>query len=294
MNPATTIKNKYKLRFKIKMNEVKIDPRAETIELNADSDREFFLVHGYTGSPTDFNGLGNYLHERFNANVKIIRLLGHGENISSLDKLGYEDFLKQVEEEFVKELSKGRKIVVGGYSFGSYPALYLASKYPISGSFHIVIPYELKFPFNLRIANLAWVFGSHWSKRHKTRLNQNEPYFYYDELHVNAIRILRRARQHIDALLYKINSPILMVHTKKDIFAKHDSIKMIGEKVNSNVKKLMLFDINRHDILFHKFKDKLFSEIGNFFEKNMVFSRDEIDKVKGKTRKMKKKLLAGN
>src|SRR3989338_8626327 len=146
-----------------------VDPRAETIVLEADSDKEFFLIHGYTGSPTDFNGLEKYLHERLNANVKIIRLLGHGENISSLDNLDYEDFLKQVEEEFRKDLERGRKIIVGGYSFGSYPALYLASKYPVSGVFHVVIPYELKFPFNLKIANLAWVFGKHWSKRNKIR-----------------------------------------------------------------------------------------------------------------------------
>jgi len=268
-----------------------VDPRAETIELEADSDREFFLIHGYTGSPTDFNGLGNYLHERFNANVKIIRLLGHGKTISSLDNLGYEDFLNQVEEEFVKELRKGRKIVVGGFSFGSYPTLYLASKYPVSGIFHVVIPYELKFPFNLKIANLAWVFGKHWSKRNKIRLSPKDPYFYYDELHVNAVRILRKARRHIDTLLNKVNSPILMVHTKKDIFAKHDSIRIISEKVNSDVKKLLVFDVNRHDILFHKVKDKLFSEIGNFFEKNTIFGSDEIERFKGKARKMRKKLL---
>ncbi len=269
-----------------------VDPRAQTIELEADSDREFFLIHGYTGSPTDFNGLGNYLHERFNANVKIIRLLGHGETIDSLDNLDYKDFLNQIEEEFVKELRKGRKIVVGGFSFGGYPALYLASKYPVSGIFNVVIPYELKFPFNLKVANLAWVFGSHWSKRHKVKLNPKHPYFYYDELHVNAIRILRKARKHIDSLLHKITSPILMVHTKGDIFAKHNSIKIISDRVNSDVKKLIIFDVNRHDILFHKVKNKLFREIGNFFEKNIVFSSNEIDKVKGKAKKMRKKLLA--
>ncbi|MBI2629092.1 alpha/beta fold hydrolase [Candidatus Pacearchaeota archaeon] len=270
-----------------------VDPRAETIELNADSDREFFLVHGYTGSPTDFNGLGKYLHERFNANVKIIRLLGHGENINSLNNLGYEDFLKQVEEEFLKDLEKGRQIVVGGYSFGSYPTLYLASKYPVSGVFNVMIPYELKFPFNLRVANLAWVFGSHWSKRYKIKLSPKDPYFYYDELHVNAMKILRKAKRHIDSLLHKINSPILMVHTKGDIFAKHDSIKLIAEKVNSDIKKLIIFNVNKHDILFHKVKDKLFSEIGNFFEKNTIFGSDEIESFRGKARRMRKKLLAG-
>jgi len=31
------------------------------IELKNDSKALFFLIHGYTGSPTDFNGLPEYL-----------------------------------------------------------------------------------------------------------------------------------------------------------------------------------------------------------------------------------------
>lgn len=62
----------------------KINKKAETINIKADSKKEFFLLHGYTGSPTDFNNLGLYLNKRFNANVRIIRLKGHGKELKIL------------------------------------------------------------------------------------------------------------------------------------------------------------------------------------------------------------------
>src|SRR3989344_5902201 len=97
----------------------KVHKNAKTIELNANSDKEFFLIHGYTGSPTDFNGLPKILHKKFNANIKIIRLKGHGEDIESLDNIDYDDFYKQVEKDLIADIRKGRKIVIGGVSFGS-------------------------------------------------------------------------------------------------------------------------------------------------------------------------------
>ena len=89
-----------------------IEKKVKTIELRANSKKEFFLIHGYTGSPTDFNGLANYLNKRFNANVKIITLRGHGTKIDDLDDLKLEHFLEQIDTEFRKDLAKGREIVV--------------------------------------------------------------------------------------------------------------------------------------------------------------------------------------
>ena len=126
-----------------------VNQKAKTINIEANSDKEFFLIHGYTGSPTDFNGLENYLNKRFTANIKIIKLNGHGTRGEDLEDLELSNFLEQVEAEFKKDMAKGRKIVVGGVSFGAQLALYLASKYDVRGIFTISIPHKLKFPFNI-------------------------------------------------------------------------------------------------------------------------------------------------
>ena len=59
------------------------------IDLKADSELLFFLIHGYTGSPDDFNELPEYLHKNIKANVKVILLKGHGTRIEDLDNLEY-------------------------------------------------------------------------------------------------------------------------------------------------------------------------------------------------------------
>jgi len=48
------------------------------INLKANSKIEFFLIHGYTGGLDDFNDFPRYLNEKYNANVKIALLKGHG------------------------------------------------------------------------------------------------------------------------------------------------------------------------------------------------------------------------
>lgn len=149
----------------------KIDKNAKTIEIKGNSKKEFFLIHGYTGSPTDFNQLGKYLNKRFNANVKIIRLMGHGTKVEDLDKLEYQDFLEQVESELKKDLDKGREIVIGGLSFGAQLALNLAAKYYIKGIFTVSIPHKLKFPFNIPFLGLLGIFKKKWRKRlHATEI----------------------------------------------------------------------------------------------------------------------------
>ncbi len=70
----------------VKQKNVKVD---KTIELKANNKKLFILIHGYTGSVTDFNELPNYLHKKFNANVKVVCLKGHGTKIEDLEMLRY-------------------------------------------------------------------------------------------------------------------------------------------------------------------------------------------------------------
>src|SRR3990167_9687969 len=106
---------------------MEFDKLAESISLKSNSNREFFIIHGYTGSPTDFNGLAEYLYKKFNVNVKIPRLIGHGETVQSLDKLKYEDFLNQIETELKKEIEEGKEIVLGGISFETIKRMLMGS-----------------------------------------------------------------------------------------------------------------------------------------------------------------------
>ncbi|MFA6022675.1 MAG: alpha/beta fold hydrolase [Candidatus Pacearchaeota archaeon] len=251
-----------------------VDPNSKSINLHANSNKEFFLIHGYTGSPTDFNGLGEYLNKRFNANVRIILLKGHGTKISDLDKIQYNDFRKQVEEEFLKDFNKGRKIVVGGISFGGQLALYLASKYPVAGVFNTATPYRLRFPilswgiYNLKSIKKYWAKGL-YDLMYKDPGNA----FYYKQFHVNIFEILKESLSDFNIFAKKVVSPFLTLHSKYDYLSDFRSVFIMEGKINSKVKKNIIFNSVYHNLFFSDDKDKAMKIIGDFFEEQHVFDK---------------------
>jgi len=253
------------------MNETKIDKRAETVNIQADSDKEFFLIHGYTGSPTDFNGLGEFLYKKLRCNVMIPRLKGHGETIVSLDNLYFDDFLKQVEEELKKDLKKGRKIVIGGYSFGGSLALYLASKYPVSGVFSVSTPYKWKFPFNIRGIGLIRIFGKYWKKIiPQSEKKMRECAFYHDKMHINGFNLIKTVNSRLKRSLKRIDSPCLLINSNKGPLDHFKTANIIKENISSEVKKSVILKSESHSLFFSKKREEIESIIGSFFEKQSI------------------------
>ena len=254
------------------MNETKIDKRAETINIKADSDKEFFLIHGYTGSPTDFNGLGEFLYKKLKCNVRIPRLKGHGKTIISLDNLYFDDFLKQVEEELKKSLKKGRKIIIGGYSFGGSLALYLASKYPVSGVFSVSTPYKLKFPFNIRgIGSVLRLFGKYWKKIiPPSEKKMREGAFYYDKMHTNGSNLIKTVNSRLKKSLKRISSPCLLINSNKGPLDHFKTADIIKENISSKVKKSVILKSESHSLFFSKKREEIENVIGSFFEKQEI------------------------
>jgi len=256
------------------MNETKIDKRAETINIKADSDKEFLLIHGYTGSPTDFGDLGQNLHKTLNCNVKIPRLRGHGKTIKSLDNLTFNDFLKQVEDELKKDLKKGRKIIIGGYSFGGSLALYLASKYPVAGAFGISVPYKLKFPFNIKGLVFLGLFKKYWKKiipHHEKKLREKA--VYYDMMHSNGLDLTLASNRYLNKSLIKIDCPTLLINSNKGGIDHFKSAAILEGSINSKIKKSRVIKSKSHSIFFSKQNNKITNIIESFFKKNRVFEK---------------------
>src|SRR3990167_11423052 len=193
---------------------MEFDKLAESISLKSNSNREFFIIHGYTGSPTDFNGLAEYLYKKFNVNVKIPRLIGHGETVQSLDKLKYEDFLNQIETELKKEIEEGKEIVLGGISFGAYLAMQLATKYPVKGLFIVSMPSKFKFPFSLEIADNLRFIKKYWGKRKRKLKGRTKDHFYYPQNHINGLSIGKYGLEIANESAKSINIPLLLIHSE--------------------------------------------------------------------------------
>jgi esterase/lipase len=253
----------------------KVDRRAREIRLVSNSKREFFLVHGYTGSPTDFRDLGNFLHKKFNANVRIIRLRGHGEVIENLDSLNYNDFLIQAEEELKKSLDLGKEIVLGGLSVGSLIALDLAARYPVKGLFCVSTSFRNKFPLNIFSFLEPLILKKHWVKKTpecEKDLRKNA--FFYG-LHLRGLRVIQQGKLSVTPILKNINSPFLAIHVSNDSLFSIKGVEDLLNRVSSKIKKLVVIDNKKersHNPFYSSKLNEVSEEISLFIEKNRLFS----------------------
>lgn len=253
----------------------KVDRKAKEVRLVSKSKREFFLVHGYTGSPTDFRDLGKYLHKKFNANVRIIRLVGHGEVIGNLDKLDYSDFLSQAERELAKSIRQGKEVILGGLSVGSLIAVDLAAKYPVNGLFCVSASFKNKFPLNIVSFLEPVILKKHWEKKIpdcERELRKNA--FFYG-LHLRGLRVIKQGKKSIWPILGKVNAPFLAIHVSNDSLFSLKGVQDLMNILNSKTKKLIILDTpnERSHNPFYSSKLRFVSEeIASFVEQNNIFT----------------------
>jgi len=258
------------------MDTKKVIKEAKTIELKSTSKNTFFLIHGYTGSPTDFNGLSNSLHKKFNANVIIPRIIGHGTKISDLDKLNYEDFLKDVEGKLKKEIDKGNNIIIGGLSLGGLLALDLASKYKLKGVLNVSTSYNFKFPINLikfiiPLIPIKYTRKPEYNLKKRIKLGA----YTYPYTHIRGFKVVAQAKRRINKILKRITVPCLFIHYKKDNIVNYKGDKVISNKISSKIKKYIVFPSNgekEHNIFYSSYNKKIYELQGDFVEENNLFN----------------------
>jgi len=256
------------------MDRSKIHEKAKTIEIKAKTKKEFFLLHGYTGSPTDFNELGKYLNKKFNANVKIIRLIGHGQKIENLSGLEYKDFFQQAEKELKKDIEKGRKIIIGGISVGSLVALHLASKYPVRGVLNVSVPYKNKFITKIISFLEPIILKKIWTKPiPDCERELRKKAFFYDTS-ISGLRVIKHGKKELKHSLKNITAPSLIIHVSSDYIFHPKGAELITKKISSKIKEFVLFETEKkasHNPFYTKHHKRLYKLFEDFIKKNKLF-----------------------
>ena len=227
-----------------------VNPRYK-IDLKSKSRNEFFLIHGYSGSPTDFCELPSFLHKQFKANVKCDILPGHCTDLEDLNKFNLKDFIENVENSLKKEIKSGKKIVLVGISFGAQLALYLASKYPVKGLILCSITHILKFPFNIPGIDILKHIKKNLKKNyHSNELELRKKAFYYESIPTKSITMTKELRKLGDSRLKKINVPILFVHSRKEHLGNYTSVDYISNRVTSKIKDKYILNMPNHNLFY--------------------------------------------
>jgi len=237
----------------------------KAINLKADSKTLFFLIHGYTGSPTDFNGLPKYIFEDLGADVKILLLEGHGTKVEDLDNFQLEDFISQIEEELKEDLNKYDEVIIGGLSFGAQLAMYFAAQFPVDAVFNVCLPYKLKFPFNIPGLSILGLFKKYWNKplpEDEKELRKNT--FYYNKMPSKSLKIIKKANKLLKGELAKINCPVLTIYSKNDQIGSYKAIGYISKEIDAP-HYIEIVDNKNHNLFFSKNRFDIYNTIENFY-----------------------------
>jgi carboxylesterase len=92
------------------------------------------LLHGLTGTPTEFGYVAPFLHRRGKLNVECRQLVNHGQPIEVLGRTRWEELYDSARRHFLRAREVARQqnqpLVIGGLSLGAVLSLMLAAEYP--------------------------------------------------------------------------------------------------------------------------------------------------------------------
>mgnify|MGYP006284446267 CR=1 FL=1 len=250
----------------------------KSINIESESNRMFFLIHGYTGSPTDFNRLPKLLYRKYNANVRIICLKGHLEHISALDDITYQQLYDQIEEDFCEYLKQGYEIVLGGVSFGSYIAFELAKKYRVRGMFNVSMIGKVGFPFNMPCLKYFGKLKKYWNKNltdvekfHRTGIK------YYDQMHINALDMGKEGIRRLKRYAKYVTVPSLILLPSHDPLVSRNNKKILKKFHRQSTVKVI--DAKLHQLFFSDRTPNVYDEIFGFIDGNDLLGNKEKDTV---------------
>ena len=86
---------------------------AESFLLEGKNNKAVFLLHGYTGAPSEMRPLGDYLHA-LGYTVSCVRLPGHGTSIKDLEATTATDWYAAAEAECLELLARFDCVYVAG------------------------------------------------------------------------------------------------------------------------------------------------------------------------------------
>lgn len=239
-----------------------------SIKFEGNSKNHLILIHGYTGSPTDFNGFPEAIHKALGVTVSVPLLLGHGTSLDDLARFNYEHFFTQVETEVAQALEEGKKVFLGGYSFGGSIALDLAAKHPVFGVFTAATPYKLQFPLSTPIMSAVSMMRSSWPKKIDiTERKLRKGAVYYDKMPGRALPMVKKVNAKLTRILQNISCPCLTIQLSNDPIAHKKSGESINKKISSVNKKVVTLEDSMHGIFYTDSKDVLADEVVEFLSK---------------------------
>lgn len=230
----------------------------------ANASTVLYLVHGFTGSPSEFRRLGYYLNDQ-GYTVNAILLPGHGTAPEDMIQTGHRDWWSGVRQGYEELRREGySRIIPIGHSMGGLLSLKLAMEENLPGVISLSTPIHLGSR-KLMFAGIMKFFVKYVSKQRPPGYDPSASESRsYDKTPVVCAQSFRRLLLRVKKELYRVKSPLFIAQGGLDRTTLPKSAPFIYGKVSSPQKEIKLYPNSTHSILLDRDKDQVYEDISRF------------------------------
>jgi carboxylesterase len=200
------------------------------------------LCHGFVGTPQSVGELGKLLADK-GFTVLAPRIKGHGTDAHELEACCYLDWIKDIEQAYLKLKKICRKVFITGQSMGGILAVHLAGKYKeISGV--ITINAALSVPGYESYEDLT---EPRFIAEGKPDIKaEGIEEITYSAVPITAIHNLLNLIKSVKPKLSEVSCPLLVFKSEEDHVVPPDSSDALFEHVSSSMKKIISLTNSYH------------------------------------------------
>lgn len=228
------------------------------------------LVHGFTGSPPEMRGLGEYLAAQ-GYTVRGPRLPGHGTSAEDMATTGARDWLAGAEADLRRLLDECQTVFVGGLSMGGLISLILASQYPVAGVISMATPARMPGGRRAWLLPVARYFVQ-WVSTGSETPDLTDPaapgrLFSYGKAHVRCVVELKQLIGQMRHALPRITAPALIIQGQCDRSIPPESAQYIHDHIGSADKTLRFFAFSGHALTVDTEREAVWLAVGEFISR---------------------------
>jgi carboxylesterase len=229
------------------------------------------ILHGFTSSLDTVRALVPMV-ERLGLPYRMPILRGHGTRPEDLRGVTYRDWFADAAAALHDLREEADQVAVCGLSMGGLVALNIAAAYPHDVACVATIAAALRLSNRLiRITPLAarvlrnrmWQGNPASGYADPALVAQNTNYRMFP---LDAVVSLYRYGAVVEQILPRVQAPLLVIHSRRDLVIKPVSAEIIYRRAGSHDKQLRWFERSGHEMLQDLEADAVVAAIENFIQ----------------------------
>lgn len=230
------------------------------------------LIHGFTGTPKEMRWMGESLQKQ-GFTCLGIRLTGHATRPKDMVRSRYTDWTASVEDGYHLLRGLSPDIFLVGLSMGGALSLLMSTKLSVRGVVAMSAPFDLPDPHPAWQIQLASYFKAYMRK---TKGQPGESWFDKEAYagHVsyplNPVRSgaeLAKLLAKMRAALPEMRVPLLLIHSRDDLYVLPESMPKIYERSGSRAKDMLWVSGSGHVVTRDAAREQVFSAAAEFIQR---------------------------